>query len=74
MLVQFQPFPFQLKLIYMKRKDFANKIHKEIVAFEKNMENLGKEDLSPEEWMKTYLNWTEWTTDMHDMCWKHTET
>jgi len=37
------------------------------------MENLEKEDLSPEEWMSLYLNWTEWTTDMHDMVWKEVE-
>jgi len=57
----------------MKRKNFVDKIKKEITVFGQNMENLKKEDLSPEEWMSLYLNWTEWTTDMHDMIWKEVE-
>jgi hypothetical protein len=33
------------------------------------MAELGYDEMTPEEWMTTYLNWTEWKTEMHDVCW-----
>ena len=57
----------------MKRDRFIEKITEEIKTFGENMKNLGHEEKTPEQWMSMYLNWTEWTTDMHDICWKETE-
>ena len=57
----------------MHINDFTNKIKNELDNFKQNMINLEQVNKNPEDWMKVYLEWTEWTTDMHDMCWKDIE-
>lgn len=58
----------------MKLKDFEWLIKDSVSTFRENMEELQskgecKMEVSKEEWMRTFLSWLEYETDMHAVYW-----
>lgn len=57
----------------MNAYKFEEFLDKSAYKFVENMICLGvhSDDKSKEEWMRLFLKWMEWETDMHDAYWKH---
>lgn len=53
----------------MTIEEFIQRRIQELNTFKENMKSLKLNNLSEREWMETYLNWNEYTTEMKDQLW-----
>jgi len=49
--------------------EFATFIAKQARSFAVNMRRIGVEHAWPADWMKTFLAWSEWETEVHELYW-----